>query len=55
MYGVLRQAFKFDKNVLIAELRSMRMSNDDIDKYVEDFNKVLNKYPNGRQDAEYVK
>lgn len=55
MFEVLRAAFKCDRNVLIADLRSMRMYENDIEGYITKFNKVLNKYPNGSSDAEYIK
>ena len=55
MFDVLKASFKCDQNVLIAELRSMRMFDNDIEAYIAKFNKVLNKYPNGSSDAEYIK
>lgn len=55
MFDVLKASFKCDRNVLIAELRSMRMFDNDIEAYIAKFNKVLNKYPNGSSDAEYIK
>lgn len=33
----------------------MRMNSNNIDKYVKNFDNILNKYPNGHYDAEYIK
>ena len=55
MIDVLKAAFKCDRNVLIAKLRSMRMYDNDIEVYISKFNKVLNKYPDSSSDGNYIK
>lgn len=55
MFDALKSAFKCDRNILLAELRSLKMVDNDIESFVQKFNKVLNKYPNGQRDAEYIK
>ena len=48
--------FAVDKNVLLAEMKSLRVTNYDVDAYVTAFNKVANLYPIKNQgDEHYLK
>lgn len=47
--------FEVDMGVVLAELKALRVKDYDVDKYVDEFNKILARAPNNGKDEVYLK